>query len=112
MLQFVDLGLLCSDGAITLEGLLNGVQQILIPEWFRQEFHGARLQRPDRHGNVAVRRDKDDGDLHTGLCQLALEIESAYLRQSYVQNQTTGATSEFLPKKVLTSCKSLGAEAN
>ncbi len=57
-------------------------------------------------------RNKDDGDLHSGLRQLALEIESTQLRQSYVENQTTGATGELLPKKVLTSCKSLGAEAN
>src|SRR5580693_183481 len=108
----MDLGLLFSGGAITLEGLLNGLQQILVPEWFRQEFHGARLQCPDRHGNVAMRRNKDDWDLHAGLRQLALEIESTHLRQSYVQNQTTGATGWLLPKKVLTSCKSLGAEAD
>ena len=57
-------------------------------------------------------RNKDDGDLHAGLCQLALEIESTHLRQSYVQNQTTGGTCELLSKKVLTSCKGLGAEAN
>src|SRR5579872_1711290 len=112
LFQIVDLGLLFSRGAITLEGLLNCVQQILVPERFCQKFHGTRLQCPDRHGNVAMRRYKDDGDLHAGVRQLTLEVESTQLRQSYVENQTTGATGELFPKKVLTSCKSLGAEAH
>jgi hypothetical protein len=57
-------------------------------------------------------RNKDDGDLHSGLRQLALEIEATHLRQSYVQNQTTGAIGKLLSKKVLTGCKGLGAEAD
>src|SRR4029077_4243719 len=104
-LQFVHLGLLLSRGAVTLEGLLNRVQEILVPERFRQKFHGTRLQRLDRHRNVAMGRNEDDGNLHADLRQVALEIESTQLRQSYVENQTTGATGELLPKKVLTSRK-------
>src|SRR4029077_14430784 len=89
LLQVVDLGLSFSSGAVTLEGLVNCVQQILVPERFRQKFNGARLQCSDGHGNVSMRRDKDDRDFHAGLGQLALEIESTHLRQPYIQNQTT-----------------------
>lgn len=34
-----------------------------------------------------MRRNKDDRDLHAGVCQPALEIEPAHLRQPYIQNQ-------------------------
>ena len=52
-----DLGLLLLGDAVTLEGLLNCVQQILVPERFCQKFHGTRFQCLHRHRNVAVRRD-------------------------------------------------------
>src|SRR4029077_187009 len=94
-LQIVDLDLFFLLDAITLERLLNCVQQILVPERFCQKFHSTRLQCPDRHRNVAMRRYKDDGDLHAGVRQLTLEVESTQLRQSYVENQTTGATGEL-----------------
>ena len=42
-LQIVDLGLFFLRDAVTLEGLLNCVQQILVPERFCQKFHSARL---------------------------------------------------------------------
>jgi hypothetical protein len=44
LLQIVDLGRLFSHGAVALKRLLNGVQQVLVPERFRQKFHGTRFQ--------------------------------------------------------------------
>src|SRR4029077_1810780 len=85
-LQVVDLGLSFSVSAVALQGLLNCVQQVLVSERFRQKFYGARLQCFDRHGNVTVRRNKDDRDLRSGLGQPALEIKSTHLRQPYIQN--------------------------
>ncbi len=67
LVQIVDLGLLFSRRAVTLKGLLNRVQKILVPKGLRQKLHGTRLQRSDRHRNVSVRSDKDDGDLHADL---------------------------------------------
>jgi hypothetical protein len=66
-MQFVDLSLLFSRRTVTLEGLLNRVQQILITKRLRQKFHGARFQRPDGHRNISVCGNKDDGYMHTNL---------------------------------------------
>src|SRR4029077_1956579 len=104
-LQIVDLGLFFLRDAITLERLLNCVQQILVPERFCQKFHGTRLQCPHRHRDVTVRRDEDDGDLHSALSQSTLKIESAHPRQSYVENQAAGTMSVFRAEKLLTSRK-------
>ncbi len=90
LVQGVDLGLLLSRRAVPLKGLLNRVQQILIPKRFRQKFHGSRFQRFNGHRDIPVRRNKDDGDLQTDLGQSVLEIETAHLRQSYIEDQATG----------------------
>jgi hypothetical protein len=66
-MQSVDLRLLFSRRTVTLESLLNRVEQILVSKGLRQKIHGARLQGPDRHWNVSVRGNKDDGYLHTNL---------------------------------------------
>src|SRR4029077_5916733 len=105
LLQIVDLALLFLRGVVPLERLLNCIQQILIPERFCQKFHGTRLQCPHRHRDVTVRRDEDDGDLHSALSQSTLKIESAHPRQSYVENQAAGTMSVFRAEKLLTSRK-------
>src|SRR5229473_45535 len=112
LVQIVDLGLLFSCRSVTLKCLLNGVQKILVPKRLRQKLHGARLQRSDRHRNVSMRSDKDDGDLHADLGQLALEIEPTHLRQSYIQNQATRVRAALLSQKLLTSFKRRGTKTN
>jgi hypothetical protein len=42
-MQFVDLRLLFSHRTITLESLLNRIQQILVPKRLREKFYGARF---------------------------------------------------------------------
>jgi hypothetical protein len=111
-MQFVDLRPLFSRRTVTLESLLNRVQQILVPKWLRQEFYGTRFQRPYGHRNVSVRRNKDNGYLHTNLGQPALEIEPTHLRKSYIQNQATRVRGGLPAQKLLTGCKRLGAETD
>src|SRR5580692_4687042 len=110
--EIVGLSLQVSLSAVTLQSLLNCVQQVLVSEGFRQEFHGARFQCSDGHGNVSVRRNKNDRNLHSGLGQLALEIEPTHLRQPYIQNQTTRVIGAFPLQKLLASSIGLGAQAN
>ena len=45
------------------DAVLDGIQQGFIVDRFRQEVCGACFDCPDSHGNVAVAREKDDGDL-------------------------------------------------
>src|SRR5579862_5134685 len=90
LVQRVDLGLVLSRSVVPMKRLLDRVEQILIPKRFRQELHGPRLQRPDRHRNVSMSRNEDDRDLQTDLGQSVLEIKTAHLRQSYIEDQATG----------------------
>jgi hypothetical protein len=63
----VHLSLLFALRTITLESLLNRIQQILIPKRLRQKFDGTRFQRSNGHRNISVRGNKDDGYMHTNL---------------------------------------------
>src|SRR5580704_15651854 len=89
--QLIDLRYLFKCGLVTLKCLLNRVQKILIPKRLGQKLDGARLQGSNRHWNVSVGRDKDDGDTFAQFCQLSLEIESTHLRQPDIKNQATRA---------------------
>src|SRR5260370_33766145 len=100
-MQVVDLGLVFTRRAVQLEGLLDSVQQLLIPKGFRQKLHGPRLQCSDRHRNVSVRRDKNDRDWQADLGQLTLEIETAHLRQPHIENQATRLSGALFLQKLL-----------
>src|SRR5579859_6929517 len=98
--------------AVTLQCLLNRVEEILISERLGQKFHGARFHGPDGHRNVSVRGDEYDGDFDAFLDESPLEIETAHLRQSYIEDQTARAGVVFLAKKLLGACKGFGAQSN
>jgi hypothetical protein len=102
-MQFANLSLLFSLRTVTLESLLNRVQQILVPKGLRQKFHGTRFQCPNGHGNVSVRGNKDDGYLRTKFDEPSLKIESAHLRKSHVQDQATWLRTALSAQKLFTS---------
>src|SRR5580704_6137266 len=97
---------------VKLKCLLNRVQKILIAKWFGQKLDGTRFQSFDRHGNVAMRRDKDDRDTHAQFCQLFLEIQPTHLRQSDIKNQATRVGGTWLFEKLLACCKRFGTKTN
>jgi hypothetical protein len=57
-------------------------------------------------------RNKDDRNLHAHVSQHSLEIESAHLRQPYVQDQATRVTGPLLVQKLLASRKGLCTQTN
>jgi len=67
-----------SPGAVTIQRLVNRIQQILVAEGLGQEFDGSRFHCPYRHADIAVAGDKDDWNVDIGLSQLTLKIESAF----------------------------------
>src|SRR5208283_4115051 len=58
--EFSRVSLLFADDAIPSERSLNRIEQILLPEWFREKLNRARLHRLDRHRNVCMCGEKDD----------------------------------------------------
>jgi len=59
------LGPLCplmSCSAVTINRLLNGVEQLLVAKRFRVELHGSSLHALNRHWNVVMSGDDHDRD--------------------------------------------------
>src|SRR5690348_7097001 len=46
--------------AVFRQGDANSIQQILVAEWFGEEFNGSSLHSSNTHGNIAVAGDEDD----------------------------------------------------
>src|SRR3546814_16608046 len=65
------------------------IQKILLPERFRQKLDGARLHCLHAHRNVPVPGDEDDRE-HDARCgELTLQVESASLWHSDVEDQSS-----------------------
>jgi hypothetical protein len=60
--------------AITRNPGRDGVQYVLLAEWFRQEIDRTRLHRSHHHGNIGVSADEDDGDVDIRAGELGLKI--------------------------------------
>src|SRR5262245_30889988 len=64
-LQFRNLVLVLPCLAVTLQGLLNRIDEVLIPERFSQKFHCSRLHSSHSHRNVCMASDENDRDVHS-----------------------------------------------
>ena len=80
LLQLYNFCLLYASGIVSLQGLLNRIQQILVAEWLGEKFNCSRLHGPHSHRDVAVGSDEDNGSVNVGVSQFALELKTAYPR--------------------------------
>ena len=90
-----------AQGVSSLDCCLDCVEQILMTNWFGQEFYGASLHSPDGHWNVGVTADKDYWNVRVSLGELVEEVNSASPWQSHIEDQTIErlfpvVTQEFL----------------
>src|ERR1700683_4092361 len=94
-------GLFLAGSAIALDGLLDRIQQILVPKWFGEKLDRPGLHRPYRHGDVAMTGDEDDRDGNIGLYQLALQVQAAQPRKSYVKHKASRRVGSFAAQKLV-----------
>src|SRR5208282_4017307 len=73
-------------GAITSKAGLDGLDKVLITEWFREELYRAALHRLHGHRDVAVRCNEDDWQLPVRRGKVALKLETASPRHSHVEH--------------------------
>src|SRR5204863_6328342 len=90
-----DLLPLRSRGAIALDRVSNGVEEILLAKRFRQELDRTGFHGPNRHGDVAVTGEKDDGQRRVRTGELALKLEAAEPRESYVEDEAPRRNSSW-----------------
>ena len=74
-------------GSVARDGYLDGVNQILITERLGEELHGTGLHRSHGHRDVAITGDEDDRKLHVRAHESFLEVQTALLRKSDVEDE-------------------------
>ena len=98
--------------AITLDGDRDGIQHVLLAEWFRQEIDRARLHRSRRHGYIGVSGHEDDGDVDIRAGKLGLKIEAAHARQPDVEHQTACGIGQLARQEFGRRAEYLGLQAD
>ena len=71
----------------TVDSLLDGVQQVIVAEWLREELYGPGFHGAYRHRDVAMAGDEDNGKVSLDLGQFLLEIKTTPARELDVEHQ-------------------------
>src|SRR5580704_13489689 len=87
--QLSKLGLPLPRYAVTIQGLIDRIQQVLVTEGLGQELHGAGFHGSHRHRDVPMGGYKDYWNLNARVGQLVLKVQTVYPRKSHIQNQAT-----------------------
>src|SRR6266436_2431285 len=85
--QFGKVTLLLARHTVAIQSLADRIQQVLVLERLGQELHGTGFHGLHRHRNISMSGDKDDGNLHTRITQLALKVQTVDARKAHVQNK-------------------------
>src|SRR5260370_2614695 len=72
---------------VAIQCLMNGIQQVLVAEGFRQKLHCAGFHSLHGHGNIRVPGDEDDGNLDARTSQFVLKLQTVDAGKSDVQNK-------------------------
>ena len=92
-LEFLQFLTLCLLLPASINGPVDGVEQVLLVEGLLEEVQGACLHGAHAHRDRAVAGDKDDGQLDARHGQFILQLETADFRHPHIENQA----SRFLP---------------
>ena len=95
---------------VTLQGVLHGVEQVLVAEGLGEELHRPGLHGPHRHRDVAIARDEDNRQVNLGGGQLTLEVQAAQAGQTHVEHQAAGCVRARTGQKLPGGAEGLDAE--
>src|SRR5262249_49678902 len=88
---------------VTFDRGRDGVDHVLIAKRLWQKVDSASFHRTDRHGDVAMARNQDNGQMNAKSIASRLEIESADAGQPNIENDATRrvifATVKKLPNR-------------
>src|SRR5207253_837408 len=87
--QLAKVTLLLTRHTVSVQSLVDRIQQVLVPEGLSQELHRAGFHGPHAHRNISMPGDEDDGNPDARIRQLALKVQAVDARKSHVQNQAT-----------------------
>src|ERR1700688_622444 len=74
--EFSNLSPLLACLPVTIQSLIDSIQQVLVAERLGQELYGPRFHGPHRHGYIAIAGDEDYRNRDTRVSQLALKVQA------------------------------------
>src|ERR1700676_3006753 len=72
---------------VTIQSLVDGIQQVLVQERLGQELHRTGFHGLYGHRDISVTGDEDDRNLYPGVTQLPLKVQTVDARQAHVENK-------------------------
>src|SRR4029077_5066880 len=87
--QLSKLSLPLTGDPVTIQGLMDRIEQVLVAEGLGQELHRAGFHGPHRHGNVPMGGNKNYWNPNARVDQLVLKVQTVDSRKSHIQNQAT-----------------------
>ena len=109
-MQVRELLLALARDAVEVQRLLNGIQEILVPEGLGEKLHRPGFHCLHRHRNVAMTGDEDDGKLDARLRQLVLDIEPADARKPHVKDQAARTIRALAAEELAGALERLGPQ--
>src|ERR1700682_4149812 len=110
--QFGKLNVLMTNHPVSVQSLVNRIQQVLVSKGLGQEFDRAGFHGLHGHRNISVPGDEDDRNAQAGVSQLALKIQTVNSRKSYVQNQAAWTVGPLAAQEILRRCEGLRLQAH
>ena len=96
--------------AAAVNRLLDGVEQVLVAERFRQEFAGPGFHGAHRHRDVAVTGDENNGNRRIDLGQFLLQIKTTESRELDIEHQAAGGVWTLAGQKLVRRGKRLDVQ--
>src|SRR5216684_3853860 len=88
--QLGKVSLLSTRQTVTIQSLVDRIQQVLVLERLSQKLHGTGFHGLHRHRDISVTGDEDDGDLDARVSQLALKVQAVDARKAHIHNEDRG----------------------
>src|SRR5215475_7543478 len=101
-----------SCSAVSVNRLMNGVEELLVTKRLREKVHGPSLQGLHRHWHVPMGADEYDLGRRIHVDELALKIKAAQSRQSHVEDKAARCVGAFGAQEFLGRLERVRSEAH
>src|SRR6516162_2476455 len=103
-------GPLLASRAVSIQRLLNRIEEILVAERLRQKLERPCFHGTHAHRDVTVTGNEDNRNCHTGFVQSSLQIKPALSRHPHVEYEATSDIRPLTPQEILSRSKKLDAK--
>src|SRR4029077_2887578 len=98
--------------AVSIQRLLNRIEQLLVAERLGQKLQGTGFQGADGHRDVAVTANEDNWNCPAGVSQSSLEVKSAQTRHPHIEHKAAGDIRMLAPQEILSRSEKLNSKSD